>query len=124
MNDESLDNLDAEKDPPEADLFSLLKKMQQQLTYLEKKLDVLIHQSQPKPFGERNSSSRPFRKGPYSKPVRSFDRPRPHSREGREDNPRERDSAPRRFYDRYSPDKKRGANPKKKPYFSHRKDRE
>jgi hypothetical protein len=124
MNDESLANTTEEADPSETDLVSLLKKMQQQLNFLEKKIDILISQSQSKPFGERTASESPFRKRPFSKSPHSFDRPRPHNREGHESNARERDSAARHFYDRYSPGKKRGANPKKKPYFSPRKDRE
>jgi hypothetical protein len=126
MNDDSRVNETAETEPTETDLVSVLKKMQQQLNFLEKKIDVLISQSQAKPFGERTSSERPFRKRPFSKPPRSFDRPRPHNREERESSPRERDSSARHFYDRYSPAKKRGANPnaKKKPYYSQRKDRE
>jgi hypothetical protein len=43
----------------DADVLGVLKKMQQQLAFLEKKIDILIGQS------ER----------PFSKPSRSFDRP-------------------------------------------------
>ena len=125
MNDESRASITADVDPSETDPVALLKKMQQQLNFLEKKIDVLISQSQPKPFADRaERPDRPFRKRPFSKPPRAFDRPRPHSREGRESGTGEREPAPRRFYDRFGPGKKRGANPKKKPYFSPRKDRE
>lgn len=124
MNDELSPNITAEADPSETDLVSLLNKMQQQLNYLEKKIDILISQSQAKPFRERVASDRPFRKGPFSKPARSFDRPRPHKRDERENGPRDRDSSARHFYDRYSPAKKRSAAPKKKPYFPQRKDQE
>jgi hypothetical protein len=44
----------------EAEAVVLIKRMQQQLTYLEKKIDILIQQSQAAPAGE--------------KPYRSFDR--------------------------------------------------
>ena len=130
MNDESLDTTPAEIDPSETDLVSLVKKMQQQLNYLEKKIDVLISQSQPKPFRERTerpfrgTPDRPFRKRTFSKPARTFDRPRPHGREEHESSPREREPAPRRFYERFSPAKKRGANPKKRPFSPRRTDRE
>ena len=143
MNDESLDNTTAEADLSEADLsetdlVSLVKKMQQQLNYLEKKIDVLISQSQPKPFRERTESpyrertdrpfretpDRPFRKRTFSKSARTFDRPRPHGRDEHESSPREREPAPRRFYERFSPAKKRGANPKKRPFSPRRTDRE
>jgi hypothetical protein len=140
MNDESLVNETEteEADPSETDLVSLVKRMQQQLNYLEKKIDVLISQSQPKPFRERTErpfregterpfregAERPFRKRTFSKPARSFDRPRPHSREEHESSSREREPAPRRFYERFNPAKKRSASPKKRPFSPRRTDRE
>ena len=130
MNDESLVNTNEEADPSETDLVSLVKRMQQQLNYLEKKIDVLISQSQPKPFRERTErpfregAERPFRKRTFSKPSRSFDRQRPHSREEHESSSREREPAPRRFYERFDPAKKRIANPKKRPFSPRRTDRE
>lgn len=130
MNDESLANTTEEADPSETDLVSLVKRMQQQLNYLEKKIDVLISQSRPKPFRERTERpfrerpERPFQKRTFSKPSRSFDRPRPHTREEHESTPREREPAPRRFYERHSPAKKRSANFKKRPFSPRRTDRE
>ncbi len=50
----------------DVDTIALLQKVQQQLAFIEKKLDTLIQQSQPKPFN---------REGSFSKPFRSF---RPH----------------------------------------------
>jgi len=50
--------------PPQADsdVVSLLKKMQQQLNFLEKKIDILIGQSPEKPFRDREKRfSKPFR---------------------------------------------------------------
>jgi hypothetical protein len=49
----------------EPEVLVLIKKMQQQLIFLEKKLDILINQSQEKPFREKS----------FSKSFRSFDRP-------------------------------------------------
>ena len=45
----------------ETEVMALLQRMQQQLTYLEKKLDTLIHQSQPKPFNREGNFQRPYR---------------------------------------------------------------
>ena len=45
----------------EADVMTVLQKMQQQLVYLEKKLDTLLQQTQQKPFNRDMNSSRPFR---------------------------------------------------------------
>jgi hypothetical protein len=49
----------------ETDIVVLIKKMQQQLTFLEKKIDILVSQSQEKPLKERH----------FSRPSRPFDRP-------------------------------------------------
>ena len=46
------------------DLLGVLKRMQQQLGFLEKKIDTLIKQSSDKPFRERNFSQ-PFRQGGF-----------------------------------------------------------
>ncbi len=50
--------------PEEQDVAVLIKKMQQQLVLLEKKIDTLIDQSSRRPFGEKH----------FSKPFRPFDR--------------------------------------------------
>ena len=50
--------------PPQADtdVVSLIKKMQQQLNFLEKKIDILIGQSPERPFRDREKRfSKPFR---------------------------------------------------------------
>ena len=53
----------------ETDMMALLQRMQQQLTFLEKKLDTLLQQSQ-------QAQARPF-----DRPKRPFSRPfRPHGR--------------------------------------------
>lgn len=50
--------------PNDQDVAALINKMQKQLVFLEKKIDILISQSQERPSRERN----------FSKPFRSFDR--------------------------------------------------
>ena len=50
----------------ETDVMAILQRMQQQLTYLEKKLDTLIQNSQRKPFNPERNFSRPFR--PFNRP--------------------------------------------------------
>ena len=78
---------------PQADMdvVSLIKKMQQQLNFLEKKIDILIGQSPERPFGDKEKRfSKPFRpsygggshhgKGNFNRGPRkegfSHDRPR------------------------------------------------
>ena len=52
----------------ETDVLEILQRMQQQLSFLEKKIDALIHNSQ--------SQSRPFnRERNFSRPARPFGRP-------------------------------------------------
>ncbi len=83
MNDDFEQNAPAE----ETDVLSLLKKMQQQLVFIEKKLDNLMHQS-----GDRPSYNRDHRGGErrFPKPFRPFD-PNRRPDEGRRDSgPRDR----------------------------------
>ena len=50
------------------EVMVLLQRMQQQLTYLEKKIDTLIQQAQPRPFGRERISPGPYR--PFNRPNR------------------------------------------------------
>jgi hypothetical protein len=85
----------------ESDVMALLQRMQQQLTFLEKKLDTLLQQSQ-------QSQSKPFARPErtFSKPFRPYGGPHPsgghgHGRPTYGDRPRQGSFAP-----------------KKKPYFN------
>ena len=63
MNEHSEENEELSV-PPQADsdVVSLIKKMQQQLNFLEKKIDILIGQSPERSFGDREKRfSKPFR---------------------------------------------------------------
>jgi len=124
MNEEPSINPSAVPDQSDADIVPLLKRMQQQLSSLEKKIDTLINQSQEKPFREKSFPNRPFRGRSFSKPLRSFDQSQRHGKGEREHGPGERDSAQGRFYERRQRDKNRGSDQKKKPFFFKRKDRE
>jgi hypothetical protein len=124
MNEESNINPPEAPDEVDTDVVSLLKRMQQQILSLEKKINLLISQSQERPSGERAFPDRPFRKRPFSKPFRSFDHPQRHSKGEHGHSPRERDSAPGHFYERRPGEKSRGPNPKKKSFSFKRKDKE
>ena len=98
-----------------ADVVSLLKKMQQQLLFLEKKIDILIAQSQDKPFRGKSSPERPFRKRPVSKPFRSSGHSRSHGK-GKQEYTGEKDSS-QKFYSEYRKrDGNRGSSASKKPF--------
>ncbi len=93
MSEHSKENEDLSVSPQtDSDVVSLIKKMQQQLNFLEKKIDILIGQSPERPFGDREKRfSKPFRPsfgGGASHGKRDFNRgPR---REGfSHDRPRE-----------------------------------
>jgi hypothetical protein len=122
MNEESSITPSEIPDGPNTDVVSLLKKMQQQLLFLERKIDSLISQSQERPHGEKASSDRPFQKRSFSKPFRSFDHPRRRSTEDRGRSSKEGDSAQGHFYEHRPRGKNRGPNPKKKPFSFKRKD--
>jgi hypothetical protein len=124
MNEDPIINPSAVADQSESDVVSLLKRMQQHLLFLEKKIDLLISQSQERPRRENAPSDRPFRKRPFSKPFRSFDHPQRQGKGERGPSSRERDSAQGPYYERRPHDKNRGPNPKKKPFSFKRKDRE
>jgi hypothetical protein len=124
MNEESSVNPTTAQDPSDTEVVSLLKKVQQQLLFLEKKVDLLISQSQEKPSGERAFPERSFRKRSYSKPYRSFDQPARHGKGEHGNSPRDRDSAPGHFYERRPGQKSRVPSPRKKPFAFPRKDRD
>jgi len=128
------------------DVIALIKRMQQQLAFLEKKIDLLISQSQSRPSGERHFS-KPFGSAGSSRhhAAREHDgnygesradrgrhfgkRPgednrdfRRHSRDS--DSPRESDRGPgHHFEDRHGRDKGKFKN-KGSSFYDRRKGRE
>ncbi len=90
-----------EQAPQETDVIGLLKKMQQQLVYLEKKIDTLITQ-RPQNF------SRPFR--PYGRPQ--------HAGENRPAG--NHPDRPAHFNKHRSEGGAHGYVPKKKPFYGKR----
>lgn len=110
------------QDLPQADseAVALIKKMQQQLVFLEKKIDILINQSSERPF-KRNHFSRPFRPPPH----RSGDFPHSHrSGKGANDHRSgERNFARGRYFDKQQSGESRELGQGKKPFFQRRKGR-
>ncbi|MCR4336372.1 MAG: hypothetical protein NUV91_01000 [Candidatus Omnitrophica bacterium] len=102
-----------------ADVLTLIKKMQDQLSSLERKIDTLLKQSQEKPFREKSFSKPPFRS--YGPPRRD--------REGQDYRPREksfgreRPSFEKRPFEKRRDDDRQGFAPKKKPFFQKRRER-
>ena len=135
MNDESYMDSDEIEEMPDGsvtDVVDLLEHIQRQLTFMEKKVDLLLSRSE----GERSfEAPRPFPKSfrkPYEKPPQRFERtPRPPGRgrndgDDRERGYRERESARNGYSDRRGTGKKPGGKPRstsgKKPFYSRYKD--
>ena len=106
------------------DVVFLIKRMQQQLDFLEKKIDTLINQSQGKVFREKR----------FSKPYRSFEHSHRQGKGGY-DQHRERDfsqgrpsarpgSSFSRDGEKREDNQSRGFGQKKKPFFHKHRNRE
>ena len=130
MNEESYIDSDEIEEMPEEieiDLLDVLENIQRQLTFLEKKVDLLLSRTEDeRRFDNARPAPRPFRK-PYDKPAQRFDRPpRREWNDDRERGNRDRDfSSDRRFDGK--PGKKPGGKPRpgygkpgprKKPFYS------
>jgi len=123
MEDESFMDSDEMLDENEEDVVSLLRKVQQQIAVLEKKVDMLLARSKERSFGENAPNDRSFRKPRHSNSFRSFDRPERQDRGERDRSFREKDAFPSR-YGRHRVEKKKGGNSRKKPFFFQRKDKD
>lgn len=90
----------------EQDLVVLIKRIQQQLVFLEKKIDILIGQSQARPSSERH----------FKKPFRSFSRPYHHSDGATSNASGERSFDRGRHFEKRHSEESRGFGYKKKTY--------
>lgn len=124
MNEESSINPSAVSEDSDTDVVSLLKRIQQQVLFLEKKIDLLIGQSQGKSSGAKSSPDRPFQKRSFAKPFRSFDHPQHRSQGEYGRTPGERDSARGHVYEHRPSQNSRSAGAGKKPFALKRKDEE
>jgi hypothetical protein len=131
--------------PDEHDVVVLIKKVQQQLVLLDKKIDILVNQSQERPytkkhfvkpfrsFGHAHRSSE--RKRDNASGERSFDRGRRFEKRPNEanrgfdhkkkayDNSRKSDSGQGHPYEKRHGGEKKGFDQKRKPFYYGRKDR-
>ena len=106
MNEQSRDNEALTSASTEQDVLTLIRKMQQQLSFLEKKIDILISQSQAQPSSER-PFSKPFR--PSGRPYRRFD-------SGHGDSSAERSFERGRHFEKRHGEETRGFEHKKRSY--------
>ena len=97
----------------EQDVVTMIKKIQQQLIFLEKKIDTLINQSSGKRFEVKR----------FSKPLQPFERSSYYGRGKQGNASRERSFTQSRPFDKQQGDENRGFGQRKKPFFRHRKER-
>lgn len=99
--------------PAGQDVVVLIKRMQQQLLFLEKKIDMLISLSQERPEGRDRGFSKPFRPS-FShshRPDNRYENRRESG--GREGDPRERGFSAEHH----------GFSHKKRPFYQRRRER-
>jgi len=95
----------------EPDVVAMLKKIQQQLVFLEKKIDSLIN----KPSG------RPFERKPFLKPQRSFGHSHHYGKGQQGSSSRVGNFGQGRRFDKQQSDGNRKFGQKKKPFYHSRK---
>ena len=110
MSEQSRFNEATPPAPPEQDMVSLVRKIQQQLVFLEKKIDILISQSSGRPFGEKH----------FSKPFRSSGRPFHHSDRAHVSASGEKSFGRERHFKKRNGEENRGFDRKKKIYDNFR----
>lgn len=126
MNEQSKDRDQAVSSGSQGDVVFLLKKLQEQLTFLERKVDILIEQSKQKPaFNKERSFSKPAFRSTGSSYGDSRYASRPDSRSERRGPPRERsyESGNRSSERSYGNSDSRGFAGKKKPFFAKKRER-
>lgn len=103
--------------PVEQDVAALLKKILQQLVFLEKKIDGLANQSSSRPVCRANGTGRPFREREFSKPSRPFGQ---YHRSGRDrDNASgEKSFSPRRHFEKRHGEENQSFGHRRKDYDS------
>ncbi len=101
--------------PPqvEPDVAAMLKRIQQQLVFLEKKIDTLISRS----------SERPSKGQHFSKPFRSYGYSQHHGKRKHYNSSREGGFDQGRHFDREQGGGNRRFDQEKKPFFHRRKKR-
>jgi hypothetical protein len=97
----------------EPDAVELFKKIQQQLVFLEKKIDTLINQSSPRSFEAKR----------FSKPLRSFGNSSYHDKGKQGIGLRERTFSRTSRFDKPQADGNQRFGQEKKQFFRHRKER-
>ena len=112
MSKNAMQHNDSPSTENETDLVSLIKKIQNQLTFLEKKIDTLINRS----------SERQFEKKDFSRPYKPFNRPRPHDNRKYDGRSQGNQYSQRHPFDKNQTGENRGYGQRKKPFFRKQKE--
>jgi len=112
----------------EPDIAAMLKRIQQQLVFLEKKIDTLLKQPSGRPFERK-----PFEKRPFSRPERPFGNYNRYGKGPQGNSLREGNFGPGRRFDKQEGqerrfDKREGQGNQRfgqrnKPFYGQRKER-
>ena len=114
MSEQSKNQASPNAQHNEQDLISLIKKLQEHLVILERKIDALSNAS--KPPRESRGDDRYFKEKRFSKPFRPFKHSHQHKKDFRPHS-REEDSSGEQGFKKHHGDDKRGFGPKKKKFF-------
>src|SRR3990167_2038653 len=115
MNEHFKDDTSSVSPQAEPNVMTAIKKIQEQLGFLEKKIDILIKQS----------SARPLKETVFPKPCRpgGSGPPRYQAGGGRDDRPRENSFSQERRFDKRHSGGNRGFGQQEKQLFPRRKGR-
>ena len=116
MNEHFKDDTSSVSPQAEPNVMTAIKKIQEQLGFLEKKIDTLLAQSSEKSFNRQRHFSKPFRPGGFS-----HSSPRGPGERG--NSPREKDFAQRRPFDQPQGNDNRGFSRGRKAFFRRQKNR-
>ena len=119
MDEQSKFDAALPQEAPEQDLAFLIRKLQQQVLFLEKKIDTLIKQSESRPF-EKKAHQRSYRSFGHSQDR--FERA--HADASQDKNFGRSSQGHAHQFGKRQGSEKSGFDQKKKPFYFKRKDRE
>ena len=126
MNEQKNDEAIAASGPSTTEIMAYLKKIEQQLQSLERKIDALNKPAPEKFFEKKSFQQKSFGEKRFSKPFRSFGPPRHGPKDhSQRDKKRDFSQGPRSdSHDASDRDQHRGFHHKKKPFFNKQKRRD
>ena len=118
MNEQFKQNDPSASPQSNQDVLALIKKIQDHLVILERKIDVLSQRPPSRPFQDR-----PYEKKSFSKPYRAYGNSSYRGKGEYDNKPREGGFRPGGPFKKREGDDNRGFSHKKKPFYNKHKDR-